>query len=360
MTTLQSKMLGKSGLSLFLAAIILVSFLFVTKALGQSDSSGAFNISTTPVVANLQTKPGVATTTKIQVRNNNLTAEHIKVSLLRFTSNNENGAPELINPEQNDEFLTWVKFSETKFDAEPNVWKTIDMTITPPDTAAFGYYYAAVFTRDDATTQTKVTNLTGAVAIPILLDVNAPGEVRKADITQFKSSRNVFEFLPATFTVELKNGGNTHVAPRGNVFITKGGKSVATLEVNQAKGNILPATKRQFSADWNDGTPVYKLNEVDGKVVLKDGRQTHKLDWSGFDLSKLRFGKYHAKVAMVYDDGVSDVSSEAELDFWVIPWRILGMLFVLILFIAAGLWVLVIRPVRKGIMKLPRNPFKKH
>lgn len=358
MTTLLSKKLGISGLSLLLA-VVLVSALFVPRAFGQTNPTNGFNISTTPVIANLETKPGVSTSTKIQVKNNNTSVEHIKASLLRFTSNNANGAPELIDPDANDEFVKWVKFSETKFDAEPNVWKTIDLTISPPSTAAFGYYYAVVFTRDDATTQTKVTNLNGAVAIPILLDVNAPGEIRKADITEFKSNKGVFEFLPATFTVTMKNGGNTHVAPRGNVFITKGGKNVGMLEVNQAKGNILPKTSREFSADWADGTPVYKLNEVDGKVVLKDGKQTHKLDWSNFNPSKMRFGKYHAKVAMVYDDGTSDVSSEAELDFWVIPWRILAVALLLVLILAAGLWALVIRPVRKGIKKLPTNRQKK-
>jgi hypothetical protein len=359
MLTLPGKKMRIQALCLGLVTTLVLGVLGST-VLGQSNTANGFNISTTPVVANLVTKPGVSTSTKIQVKNNNINVEHIKVSLLRFTSNNENGTPELIEPDQDDEFLKWVKFSETKFDAEPNVWKTIDLTISPPASAAFGYYYAVVFTRDNATSQIEVTNLNGAVAIPILLDVNAPGEVRKADITAFKSNRNVFEFLPATFTVDLKNSGNTHVAPRGNIFITKGGKSIGTLEVNQAKGNILPNTGRQFTAEWSDGSPAYKLNEVDGKVVLKDGKQTHKLDWSNFNPSKLRFGKYHAKVAMVYDDGTGDVSSEAELDFWVIPWRIIGVSLLLILILAAGLWALVIRPLRKGIRKLPTNRLKKH
>jgi hypothetical protein len=340
------------ALSLLLVSTLVLG-LVGPKVLGQN-ANGGFNISTTPVVANLKANPGSSVSTKIQVRNNNVNVEHIKVSLLKFTSNGESGAPILLEPDQKDEFISWATFSETKFDAEPNVWKTIELTINPPESAAFGYYYAAVFTRDDGTaSQTKVTNLNGAIAIPILLDVNAPGEVRKAEITSFKSNHNMFEFLPANFTVDLKNIGNTHVAPRGNIFITKGGKSIGTLEVNQAKGNILPGTKRQFTAEWADGSPVYKLNEVDGKVVLKDGKQTHKLDWSKFDLGKLRFGKYHAKVAMVYNDGVSDVSSEAELDFWVIPWRIIGVTLFILLLIAAGLWVLVIRPLRKGIKKLP-------
>ncbi len=339
-------------------AVSLIAALFVgaaaPKVLGQSTTNG-FNLTTTPVVANLETKPGVSTSTKIQVKNNNSSTERIKVSLLRFTSNGQDGAPQLIEPDANDEFPKWVTFSESKFDAEPNVWKEISVTISPPESAAFGYYYAVIFSRDDNTTQNKVTNLSASVAVPILLDVRAPGEVRKSDITSFKSSKNMYEFLPADFTVSMKNSGNTHVAPRGNIFITKGGKSVATLEVNQGKGNILPKTSRDFTASWSDGSPVYKLQEENGKIVLKDGKQVSKLDWSNFNPSKLRFGKYHAKVAMVYNDGYGDVSTEAELDFWVIPWRILAVATALFIFIAAGLWVLVIRPLRRGVKNLPKK-----
>lgn len=353
MTILRSNYTRTKVLVASLVAVLTVGILAPVVLAQVTPNQGAFNISTTPVVANLETKPGAVTSTKIQVRNNNVSTERIKVSLLKFGSNNTDGSPQLIDLEPNDEFLKWVQFSETSFNAEPNVWKTIDFTVTPPASAAFGYYYAVVFTRDDATTQTETTNLNGAVAIPILLNVSAPGEIRKANITSFKSDKNVFEFLPAAFTVQMKNEGNTHVAPRGNIFITKGSKSIASLEINQAKGNILPGTSRQFASDWSDGTPVYKLKEVDGKVVLKDGKQVRSLSWSQFDPSKVRFGKYHAKIAMVYDDGTSDVSSEAELDFWVIPWRIIGALLFVILFIAAGVWALVIRPLRKGVKKLP-------
>lgn len=336
--------------------------LLAPKVLSQStnDALPGFNLSVTPTVSTLQTKPGSATSTKIQVRNNNVNSERVKVNLLRLQSNDLDGTPVLLDPEQSDDFPKWVTFSETSFTAEPNVWKSIDFSVNPPQSAAFGYYYAVVFTRENPQTQTQVTNLTGAIAVPILLDVVAPGAIRKADITQFKSSRNSYEFLPASFTVELKNDGNTHVAPRGNVFITKNGKNVSMLEVNEAKGNILPESKRKFDAEWTDGSPAYRIKEVDGKPVLdSNGQKQRFLDWSNFDPSKIRFGKYHAKVALVYNDGVSDVATEAELDFWVIPWRIIGVSLLALLFIAGGLWALVIRPVRKGVKKLPSIRTKK-
>lgn len=340
-----------SKLVIALAFTIIATGIFSTRVLGQSNQGG-FNLTTSPTVANLEVKPGGKVSTKIEVKNNSLTKENIRVSLLRFTSNNQNGEPQLIEPDKNDEFLNWVSFSDKQFELEPNVWKKVEVTITPPETAAFGYYYAVIFDRvGSSSSQTEVANLTGSVAIPILLDVDAPGAVRKSNITSFKVNKNMFEFLPADFTVTMKNEGNTHVAPRGNIFITKGGKSVGSLEVNQGKGNILPKTSREFTASWADGSPAYKLVDKDGKVVLKDGKQKRSLSWEGFDLTKLRFGKYTAKVAMVYNDGVSDVSSESQVDFWVIPWRIIGVSTLVFVLVLAGVWSLLIRPVRKGIKK---------
>jgi ABC-type glycerol-3-phosphate transport system permease component len=46
----------------------------------------------------------------------------------------------------------------------------------------------------------------------------------------------------------------------------------------------------------------------------------------------LRFGKYTAKMLLVFDDGARDVPIEGVVSFWVIPWR---------LFIAAILFPLV-------------------
>lgn len=342
--------MSRSGIILSLIVVVVLSAV-APKVRGQASNNG-FNLTTTPPVSLLDTKPGVAISTKIQIKNNNPATEHIKVGLLKFTSNNKNGSPELIEVDDNDEFLKWITFSEPTFDAESNVWKTIQVTINPPQSAAFGYYYAVVFSRQSATIEKKVTNLKASIAVPILLDINAPGEVRKSTITSFKSDKTSYEFLPAKFTLTMNNEGNTHVAPRGNIFITKGGKNVALLEVNKGKGNILPKSSRDFTADWKDGSPAYKLQEVDGKVVLKNGQPSSKLDWEHFDPSKVRFGKYHAKVAMVYSDGIGDVSSEADLDFWVIPWRIIGVATVFLLFVVAGLWAIVFRPLRKGISKV--------
>ncbi len=231
------------------------------------------------------------------------------------------------------------------------------MTIDPPQNAAFGYYYAVVFSRDgpQPKVQGKQTNLLGSVATLILLDVQAPGAVRKSDIVEFSTDSKSYEFLPATFGVRMYNTGNTHVAPRGNILITKGDQRVALLEVNQAKGNILPKTYRKYTTQWTDGTPSYKEVMKDDKAVLQGGRPYTPLTWSNFNMSKLRFGKYNARLVMVYNDGKSDVAVEAKLSFWVIPWRIIIGVLVVGLLLLAGLWVTLLRPIRRRFSKKKGN-----
>jgi hypothetical protein len=86
----------------------------------------------------------------------------------------------------------------------------------------------------------------------------------------------------------------------------------------------------------------------DGKVVLdKDNQPVTKLNWDNFNPGKLRFGRYTAKLVMVYNDGQGDVSTEAKVNFWVIPWRIVAVLAVLAIMFLTTLWFLIIRPLRR-------------
>ena len=313
-----------------------------------SNPNGAFDVVVSPSSQDLEVKPGETVTAKIQIRNEGLATEHIKVTLMKFGAAGANGTPQLNKLGPNDEFAQWASFSTTHFDAQPNVWTPITMTIAPPANAAFGYYYAVIFSRDNPKPSgTTGSNLLGSVASLVLLDVQAPGAVRHADIVNFSTSRNVYEFLPASFTVRMHNTGNVHVAPRGNIFVSKGGKNLAILEVNLNEGNVLPKSYRVFTANWADGRPVYKEKVSNGKVVLdKAGKPVMNLDWSNYNMSKLRFGKYHAKLVMVYNNGSGDVEDIAQLNFWVIPWRILIIGLLTLALVIAGIWAVIIRPLR--------------
>lgn len=334
------------------AAVLVILGVLMLPARAQESQTGGFNLTVSPMPIVLETKPGVSVTSEIKVKNESLTDEKVKVSVMKFSAEGEDGSPKLEDVTSADEFASWVSFSETRFTAEPGVWKSINMNIDPPASAAFGYYYAVVFSRDGAESQIEEgrSNLLGAVATLVLLDVQAPGASREAKLIEYTMPKKAYEFLPADFTVRLENKGNVHVAPRGNIFIKQGGNVVGLLEVNAERGFILPNSVRKYTASWQDGSPAYKVVTADGKVEIDEkGVQKNKLDWSNFSPSKFRFGKYTALVTMVYNDGNSDVPVEGEVDFWVIPWRILAVIAVVLLLVFAGLYTTVLRPLRNRL-----------
>ncbi len=313
------------------------------------DDNNRLSITTSPLPINLRANPGDIATTDLRVRTDGPANETLQITLLKFTANNELGQPRLADREPGDDYFDWVHFSETRFVAEPNVWKTIRMTIDIPDTAGLGYYYAVAFTRAGESPESSLgAAVDGGAATLVLLDVKSPNAKREVELAEFTSKRRVYEFLPAEFTVTLNNTGNIHLVPSGEIFISKGEEPLSTLNVNVASGNVLPGTKRSFTLLWNEGFPKYEQVEQDGKVVNDDnGNPTYTLKWDGMELSKLRIGKYTANLLMVYDDGERDVPIEAALSFWVIPWRILGVLLLLLGLVGFALYIIVRRVLRR-------------
>jgi hypothetical protein len=301
-----------------------------------------FNIVTSPITVNVSGAPGTTITTDLRVKNNGNKTEKLKLSLMKFSAYGEEGKPAIQDRGEHDDYFDWVTFTPNAFDAEPNEWKTVKMTIDLPKDAAFGYYYAAVFSRASEVEPVPGQSvLQGSAAILVLTEAKVPNAKRSAELLSFKPSKSWYEFLPAAFSVRLHNDGNVHVAPQGNIFITKGKSNVATIKINDQAGNILPDSNRIFTTEWNDGFPSYKFKEANGKVVTdKNGKQVKSLRWDFAQIAKLRFGRYTAHLVMAYDNGKQDVPIEATVSFWVIPWRIIGFSILFIVLSAVGAWTI--------------------
>jgi len=305
--------------------------------------SQGISLQISPLPIQLNAKPGVSASTDLRVRNAGTQDEKLQVRLLKVSAD-DNGNVHLTQPNANDEWVSWVHFSQSVFDAPPGEWQTIKMTVSLPKTAAFGYYFAVEYLRATAeNSQPGKAVARGAVATFILLNADAPGAKRQADIASFSADRKSYEFLPATFTVKVRSTGNVHVAPHGNIFIMHGKKQVGSIQINSALGNVLPNSARFFTAEWSDGFPVYivKYNS-DSPVVDKNGKPVKSLKWDFSHANRLRFGHYTAHLVMVYDNGQRDVPMEAYVSFWVIPWRLIGIIFALILLIGALVTYIII------------------
>ena len=319
---------------------VFVLFLFLTPTLVFAQE-GSLRIVTSPLPISLVTEPGTTITTELKVKNAGTEPETLKIDILKFNAYEDTGKPALHDLEPTDEFARWVTFSEPTFSVLPEEWKTITATFTVPKAASFGYYYAFVFTRvkDQADLAPRETAVIGGTATLVLLEARVPSALREITVTEFSTDRSVYEFLPVNFTVSLKNTGNVHAAPRGNIFLARGNdKDIALLELNPSKGSILPDSTRIFETQWSDGFPVYEETIEQGKVVLDErGQQTHHLTWNFENASKLRFGKYTATMLLVYDDGTRDIPIEGVVTFWVMPWRVLGAAIFIAFFFFIGM-----------------------
>jgi hypothetical protein len=331
-------MLKKIFLVLFASALIFTN-LFTSLLSAQTPTDG-INLQISPLPIELNAKPGTSTGADLRVRNVGTKPEKLQVRLLAVSEDN-NGQVHLTNPKISDEWVKWVSFDRQTFDAPSNQWQTIKMKIDVPKSAAFGYYFAVEYLRaSDVAPQPGKAVAHGAVATFILLNAESKGAIREAQIESLTADKKSYEFLPANFTVKVKSTGNVHVAPYGNIFIAKGGKKVASIDVNADKGNVLPKGSRFFAASWNDGFPVYQTKKSpDGQILAdKNGQPQKSLNWDFSHANRLRFGHYTAHLVMIYDNGQRDVPIEATVSFWVIPWRVIIALTIVGLFVLIGLW----------------------
>ncbi len=351
----------KQRLFIFLTfATLLSAQLLMPLATAAADSK-PLNLITSPLPINLSTDPGKTVSTDLRIKQAGGDTQRLKVSLMKFAAFGAEGKPRLVDRGPGDTYFDWVKFDKTQFDAPSNVWQTVHMTINVPKDAAFGYYYAVVFSRagDDVRQPGNTNAINGGTAVLVLLDAKVPNAKRSLQLSSFTSEHRLYEFVPAKFDIQFHNGGNVHLIPSGNIFITKGKEQVATLSINAEQGNVLPQSNRIYNSIWTDGFPHNEAVVEGGKTKIDDkNQQVNHLVWSngeGKDITPhLRFGKYTAHLFAVYDDGQRDVPLESEISFWVIPWRFLLALLAMALLIGFGIFGLV-RGTWSGARKLGRK-----
>ncbi len=300
------------------------------------------SLTTSPVFLSTVVRPGTSVTRTLQLMNNSSQPVKIDMQLDVFSANGATGEPTITEPSSNDPSPKWVSFSPSSFVAQPGVWSKVQMTINLPKSAELGYYYAVLFKPDiPDQPSAKATVIRGTNAIMVLVDTQSGNEQRAIDVTDFKVSQGLFEYLPATFTVGIRNGGNIYLSPTGSVYISRDkdvANSMAAIDINPGGGNILPRSSRDFTVSWSDGFPLFVDKTIDGQVVRdKNGNPVKELSWDFAKFSKIRFGQYYAKVTLVYNDGQRVVPISRIVSFWVIPWKLILAIILMLAVLIIGL-----------------------
>jgi hypothetical protein len=310
-----------------------------TKIIVEKEPVSGINLSVSPVFLNLITDPGKSISSDFRVKNNGTETEYLQLELMRYTVN-ASGGLSISDLEANDEFVKWVNFSDTQFSVSPNESKTLKITINPPSQSSLGYYYAIVVRRIKDASIKGGAAIAGAPAIPLLLEVKSKNVKKELQLVDFKTDRPWYEYMPVQFTAKVKNVGNIHTVPVGDVFIDWGSQeNIAVLQANEGKGNILPQAEREFTVVWSDGFAVAEPKKDDKGAIMKDkdGKIVYSTNFDFAKANKFRIGKYTAHLLMVYDNGQRDIPLEATVSFWIFPWKIVIAAVVILYFAFIGL-----------------------
>lgn len=288
----------------------------------------SIEVSPSPLVATV--KPGVTSTLDLKIHNASVNTEDLRIEARDFRMADNNTITLAQSP--SSELTKWVSFSQPHVTMTAGQWMTQHVSISLPDSAGFSQSFAIIISRPDteppAAEQGRI--LKGSVAVFALINVDKPGASRTLELTSFTADSSLYEFLPVTLNLTLKNTGNSIVQPYGSFYIQRGDDAARPLDVqpvNDALSYILPGTSRTFTARWDDGFPY---TDTSGTKP--------RLRWDNRSLDQFRFGAYTAKVVAAYNDGRRDVPLTHSLSFWVVPWKLLLLVLVVATIIGIGLW----------------------
>lgn len=313
--------------SIILLAVTLFSFLLQpvsSSAQSVSNSGQGFQIS--PVTVELNADPGKSYTIDLKLKNVTAGPLVAKGQVNDFIAKGENGDPEILlddDAHSTYSLKSWVgQIGGGQFKSQET--KTISVKINVPTNAEPGGHYGVIrFTGVAPELESDQSAVALSASIGTLVLVRVSGDVKEsARVEEFFTSQNgkkasFFEYGPINLVERIKNTGNIHIKPAGTVVVRDMfGKTIASLKVNDPPKNVLPNSIRRFEQELN---------------------------------KKWLFGRYSADVSLGY--GSTGQVMTAQMAFWVIPWKLIG---VILLFIIA-----IILVSRSGIKRYNSHIIKK-
>jgi len=259
-----------------------------------------------PPVINISANPGQTVTTQIKLRDISTSKLLVKSQINDFVAAGEDGTPKLLleEGEPNPYSLkSWVDPLPQML-MEPRQVRDLPVVIRVPANAAPGGYYGVVrFTATPPDLQDTGVSLSASLGSLVLLRVNGAAkeglEIVEFSMNNGGKATTLFEATPITFIERLKNTGNIHEQPAGQVTITDMfGNKVGLVNVNLPPRNILPASIRKFE------------QKLDHTIIG----------------NKMLFGRYTANLVVTYGSNKQTVTKS--LVFWVIPWRLIATVIV--------------------------------
>lgn len=280
-----------------IALAVIAGLIHVAPTYAQAtDAAAAQGIQVSPTIVELNAEKGKTYTISLKVTNVTLTKLAYTTSINDFNSNSETGAANVLLDSSlppNASVINWVS-TEREFTLDTHESRVLTAQVTVPSNAEPGGHYGVIRFSGHAP-DVSGTGVGLSASTGMLLLIRVDGDIKEsASLASFYTASgdkqtSFFENAPIKFVTRIKNDGNIHVKPVGNIVLTDAfGNTVETIAVNDTKSNVLPSSIRRFENDYNKG-------------------------WM--------FGLYTANLTLGY--GTTGQAITNTITFWVIPYKLI-------------------------------------
>lgn len=311
-----------------------LSFVLTSKIYAETSLS----IGTAPTSEKLKLSPGQKYNGELVVWN--LTPKAITYDIVikgfRQIENQPGTAVMLTDTEESKSLYTatnWTKASIEKIELIPNKNEKIYYEINVPKDATKGEYtviIAFISENEEKLTGSGATT-TLTLGMPILIQIGNEF-VENAELLKFSTDKNFYEYPTLTFDTRIKNLGDTHITPVGEIVLSNVFKQeIARIPFNPNNQSILRDNTGNYETLWNLGTFLTK----DKAIVL---------------------GPIKANLVLTYrtfQPGFAPLTSE--ITFWILPWKII--LIALVVITATIVIIKVVRKKRRPVVQNQYSPY---
>lgn len=259
-----------------LIVLTLTSFIFLLST-SLTKAQEGLTLQVSPPILEIEIKPGETYSDFIKFENLSATETlTLYPQILSFKAKGDEGAQEFIEDTAettNFSLAQWVVISTDMVVIKPLERIVLPFTITVPVDAEPGGRYAAVFLGNQPIVPEEGSNVAlGAKTGSIILAKISGDVTESATLTTFKTGKESYQYPPVDFEVVIKNNGNIHVKPEGNIQITNMfGKEVTKVDINKSGGNVLPESSRKYTPSWE--TDKFTLGKFTAVLNLTYGEQ---------------------------------------------------------------------------------------
>lgn len=274
----------------------------------------ALSLSISPTLFEMSASPGQQWSSNLKIINTNPYELVVSTNVVNFAPQGEGGQGEFIpvftQETKGQTFAEWITTADSTFIIPAEQTVQIPFSIAVPTDAPPGGHFAAILvgTKSDSD-NSNTTKVATTQVVSSLVFLRVAGDIiESGNIREFTTEKILYEEPEVKFNLRFENKGNVHIQPQGDIkILNMWGQERGIVPINKRSlfGNVLPESIRKYVFTWSG-------------------------DWSLADM-----GRYTAIATLAYGENEKQFAS-SETYFWVIPWK---ALLVIILILGTFIWL---------------------